>query len=283
MSRPHESVRLLVALSVVILSAFGQDALTLQTRQQRNPASAKPQSNSEAGRTLFESTCAACHGLDGHGGERGPDIATRQQVTQLSDDETLAVLRNGKITAGMPAFGSLGSVKLTELLAYLRTLQGRGQAATVPGDAAKGKALFFGKARCSECHMVHGEGGFLGRELTSYSTAHAPEEVRSRIVGPGDNSDRGNRMFAVTLRNSQKITGVIRNEDNFSVQLQSVDGTFHFVSRADIADLKMLSDPIMPVDYGKTLTPAELDDLVSFLVHEAGGRVTVKKEPEIEE
>ena len=29
-----------------------------------------------AGRRTFESTCAPCHGLNGKGGERAPDIAT---------------------------------------------------------------------------------------------------------------------------------------------------------------------------------------------------------------
>jgi cytochrome c oxidase cbb3-type subunit 3 len=283
--RSRDLVRLLAAFGVVSLGVSGQDTPSRQPKPQRNSASVKSQSSSEAGRTLFDSTCAACHGLDGRGGERGPDIATRQQVVQLSDAETLVVLRNGKIAAGMPAFGSLGSVQLKQLLGYLRTLQGKGQdrTAALPGDAARGKALFFGKAGCSECHMVHGEGGFLGSELTSYGAAHSPGEIRNNIVGPVNSANHANRMFTVTLRDLQRITGVIRNEDNFSIQLQSPDGTFHFVSKADLADLKMLPDPIMPTDYRKTLTAAELDDLVSYLVKEAGGQVTVKKEPEVEE
>jgi cytochrome c oxidase cbb3-type subunit 3 len=278
-------VRLLAGLGAVSIGISGQDAPSRPPKPQRNSASAQSQSSTEAGRALFDSTCAACHGLDGRGGERGPDIAERQQVLQLSDAETLAVLRNGKIAAGMPAFGSLGNAPLKQLLAYLRTLQGKGEnrTAALPGDAAKGKALFFGKARCSECHMAHGQGGFIGRELTAYGAAHSLAEIRNNIVGPLDNANHANRMFTVTLRDSQKITGVIRNEDNFSIQLQSQDGAFHFVSRADIANTQMLSDPIMPVNYGKILTPAELDDLVSYLVKEAGGKVTVKKEPEIEE
>jgi cytochrome c oxidase cbb3-type subunit 3 len=278
-------LRLLVVFGAVSLYIFGQDPPNRQNKQQRNSAPAESQSKPEAGRAMFESTCAACHGLDGRGGERGPDIATRQQVVQLSDTETLTVLRNGKVTAGMPAFDSLGGVQLKQLLAYLHTLQGKGEAraAALPGDAAKGKTLFFGKAGCSECHMVRGEGGFLGRELTSYGTAHSPAEIRSNIVAPGDNANHANRMFTVTLRDARRITGVIRNEDNFSIQLQSHDGAFHFVSRTDIASSEMLPDPVMPANYGKSLTPAELDDLVSYLVKEAGGKATVKREAEVEE
>lgn len=268
---------------VLSFSIAGQNGLSRQKIRQLHSPPAKSRPNADLGRATFESTCAACHGLDGRGGERGPDIATRQQVVQLSDAQTLAVLRNGKVTSGMPGFGALGTVKLRELLAYLRMLQGKEQITVVPGDAAKGKILFFGKAGCSECHMMHGEGGFLGRELTAYGISHAPGAIRSSIAEPKETADNANHMVTVTLRNAREIRGVIRNQDNFSIQLQSPDGTFHFLSRTDIQDVTVLPDPIMPTDYGKTLTPAELDDLVSYLLKEAGGKVAVSKEPEVEE
>jgi len=74
---------------------------------------------------LFESTCSACHGLDGRGGERGPDISARPQMRQLSDAEILEILRLGRVARGMPPFGSMGDAKLREILAYLRALQGK--------------------------------------------------------------------------------------------------------------------------------------------------------------
>ncbi|HWO33346.1 MAG TPA: cytochrome c, partial [Candidatus Acidoferrum sp.] len=38
-----------------------------------------------AGRQTFESSCAPCHGLNGKGGERAPDIVTRPDIVRLSD------------------------------------------------------------------------------------------------------------------------------------------------------------------------------------------------------
>jgi cytochrome c oxidase cbb3-type subunit III len=228
------------------------------------PADAK--SATSEGRQLFEAICAGCHGLDGRGGERGPDIATRQQIVQLSDAEILEILRAGRPAAGMPPFESFGNVKLKELLDHLRTLQGKGTNVAVPGDPRNGKTLFFGKARCSECHMVRGAGGFIGRDLSAYGATLSPAEIRANIQKSGGALNKANRSAVVTMRDSKTFTGVIRNEDNFSIQLQSFDGTFHFLNRAEVAKVDFQPTPIMPTDYSTTLKPAELDDLINYLV-----------------
>jgi len=131
--------------------------------------------------------------------------------------------------------------------------------------------------------MVQGKGGFLGRDLSAYGAALSPMEIRANIIGPLKSSNRTNKMFKVTTRDSQEISGVIRNEDNFSVQLQSTDGAFHFLSRRDILSLEVLPQPVMPADYDKTLSSAELDDLVSYLVRTArGARIKTKTESDDE-
>ena len=264
------------ALAVVLGAlgfSFGQTTIA-QTATASKPAQ---QSNND-GKLIFESICAGCHGLDGRGGERGPDIATRQQAVQLSDGKILEILREGRPAAGMPPFASLGGMKLKALLGYLRCLQGKGTKVALRGDPRGGKALFFGSARCSECHMVEGSGGFLGRDLSTYGATLSPAEIRENIVRLPDGANKANRTAVISMRNSSKYTGVIRNEDNFSIQLQSFDGTFHFLRRADVAQLELLPEPIMPTDYGRLLKPSELDDLVSYLVTVA--RATAKKRVE---
>lgn len=165
----------------------------------------------------------------------------------------------------MPPFAALGGPAIKALTAYVRFLQGKDASTVLPGDAAKGKLLFFGKARCSDCHMVQGEGGFLARDLSSYGASLSAREIRRDIVSPAESANGAKRMTVVQLRDSQSLNGVIRNEDNFSIQLQSPDGTFHLLSRSQIASIETRAEPIMPSNYGTTLTAAELDDLVKFL------------------
>ncbi len=217
----------------------------------------------------FAATCAGCHGLDGRGAERGPNIASSQEVVRRSDAELLGILQKGIPTAGMPGFAVLGNVNLKALVSYLRTLQGKGTAVPIPGNPQRGEMLFFGAARCSECHMVNGRGGFIGSDLSMSATDSSPEDIRQAIVKPTLESRRGRAQVQVTLLDGRVLEGVIRNEDNFSLQLQTLDGVFHFLQRPEVASVKPSARPLMPDDFGQTLSSAEVDDIVGYLMNVA--------------
>ncbi|HET6932913.1 MAG TPA: c-type cytochrome, partial [Candidatus Acidoferrum sp.] len=248
---------------------------------QKSPAKDSPAATSRSGgRQMFESTCAPCHGLDGRGGERAPDIATRPEVTRLSDQALLKILREGIPEKGMPPFAALGSAKLSALLSYVQSLQGKGIEAPVGGDAGRGKELFWGKAGCSGCHMVNGAGGFLGRDLSNYGENHSVTEVRAVIVKPEITIGTRGHVAEVTAKDGKSYSGLVRNEDNFSLQLQSLDGTFHFFSKSDLAAISYRQESLMPADYGTKLSPAELDALAAYLASIA--RMKQKRRDEFE-
>jgi len=264
LSAPHH---LFLAVVVALLSLAGVPCAGFMAQV---PAQSQPQRNgagAPAGdaKKTFESICAGCHGLDGRGGERGPDIATRQEARQRSDAELLEILEKGRLSRGMPAFVSLGSQRLRQMLVYLRALQGGREASVLPGDAKLGKSLFFGKAGCSECHMIGGAGGFLGSDLSVYGNGRSASDIRNAILNVNVDPDPRARVLLVTLRDSTALTGIARNEDNFSLQLQSFDGAFHFLSKSDIARTEVQPRTPMPSNYDALLSPAELDDLVKYL------------------
>jgi len=64
----------------------------------------------------------------------------------------------------------------------------------------------------------------------------------------------------------EKCMGRISNEDNFSLQLQTLDGGFLFVSRSDLENVESNSQGLMPSDYASTLSAAELNDVISYLM-----------------
>lgn len=247
---------------VLVLAAIALDA-------QNSPPTTASKTNavglSEA-KTAFNTACASCHGLDARGGERGPDLVSRPEVVRKTDAELLKILIDGKTAAGMPSFASFAPARLSGLVSYLRSLQGRSKRLPLPGDPVRGKALFFGKAKCAVCHMIGGQGGFFGQDLTSYATRMSADDIRSVVVSPSKDLDPRRGLVTVMLADSTTLSGLPRNEDNFSLQLQTPDGVFHLLNKSDIKDLAYTGRSAMPSDYGAILSPVELNDLVSYLL-----------------
>jgi|HubBroStandDraft_1064217.scaffolds.fasta_scaffold149873_1 cytochrome c oxidase cbb3-type subunit 3 len=259
-------------LVLVVLWATNGLAAPPQAQQQGlRQKSAKPVS--AQGKRTFASTCANCHGLDGRGGERAPNIAENLKVQKLSDAQIAHIIENGIPGAGMPAFHSLETADVQAVVGYLRTLQGTKQTVRLPGDPTRGETSFFGKAGCSGCHMVAGKGGFIATDLSVYGRTHTAEQIRGAITSAAPGSDRQARLVTATTRGGEKVAGRIRNEDNFSMQLQTLDGTFYSVTKSDLVGLEYSSQTLMPSDYGSTLSSAELDDLVSYLMKVANVRL----------
>ena len=185
-------------------------------------------------------------------------------MQRLSDQELTRIVTEGVPGTGMPAF-SLGSSGISAVVKYLRVLQGRGQPSTLPGVAERGQTLFFGRAGCSSCHMVGGQGGFLASDLSGYGKAHNVDEIRAAIMKPGRDSVLRTRNAIVTTRDGTRLEGIVRNEDNFSIQLQSKDGTYQFIDKADAKSVEYDPSPVMP-NYGGTLRSSDVNDIVSYLL-----------------
>lgn len=79
------------------------------------------------GRRSFEARCSRCHGADGGGGERGPEIVSRLRAR--SDEELARLVREGLPQSGMPGL-SLPDAERRALVAHLRGLKPPGDDAT---------------------------------------------------------------------------------------------------------------------------------------------------------
>jgi cytochrome c oxidase cbb3-type subunit III len=230
------------------------------------------------GARIFNSTCGGCHGLDGRGTDKGVNIAGSAKVLGLSDGQVSGIISNGVPGTGMPAFHNLSAGQVGSLVRYLRVLQGRLNARTLPGNAMRGKEIFFGIGECSACHTISGEGGFLGPDLSAYGSAMSVTAIRDEIVRSERNAPDGYRSAVLTTRDGDRLEGVIRNEDNFSVQFQSKDGRFHFFEKSDLRTVEPLNQSLMPTNYRQRLSADELNDLVSYLMN--GGAASGKARPD---
>jgi cytochrome c oxidase cbb3-type subunit III len=257
------SLNRVLPISLAFMLFCGMCALG-QSKKRSDPSAATNGQPLPA-QQAFAASCAGCHGLDGKGGERAPDIVTRPDVRQLSDSQLFQVLEKGVPRTSMPSFSYLGEPALRSLVAYLQALQGNSAMTDLPGDARRGKEIFFGKAECSQCHMVRGEGGFFASDLTSYSHGRSLAVVHDAIVSPNRDLDPRNRSVVVTLPSGKTLEGIARNEDNFSLQLLTKDGAIYLLSKSTLKALSHRNESPMPADYGTRLTASEIDDLVNYL------------------
>jgi putative heme-binding domain-containing protein len=224
------------------------------------------QADTPGGRA-FSSTCAGCHGLDGRGSDKGVNIAGSPKVRHFTDAQVSDIISNGVPGTGMPAFHNLNARQISSLVSYLRVLQGKLDARISPGNPVRGKGVFFGKGECSNCHTIAGKGGFLGPDLSAYGSAVSAKKIRDEILRTERIPPAGYRSAVLTTRDGDRLEGVIRNEDNFSLQFQAKDGSFHFFQKSDLQAVEPLGQSMMPSDYRQRLSPGELNDLVSYLLN----------------
>jgi cytochrome c oxidase cbb3-type subunit III len=222
--------------------------------------------DSSRGKNIFETKCATCHGLDGLGGEHAPDIIRRPAAKALSDSTLLNLIHDGIPEEGMPSFPSIGQEGGQAVVAYMRFLQGKSAGDSAPGDPVRGKDLFFGKAGCSACHQIAGRGQFVAGDLAGFARDHPANEIRDAILRP---SGEPQESATAVGRDGRKFSGVIRNEDNASLQLQDGDGRFYLVMKSSLVSVQRKTGDVMPLDYGHRLSSGELDDLVGYILHEA--------------
>jgi putative heme-binding domain-containing protein len=250
----------IAALTIPLLAQHGR-----YLSDSRHPSIGNPEAIA-AGTKLFQSSCAGCHGPDGGGGARGPNLVRRSLWHPLSDDAIFGVIRKGVPSAGMPPT-ALTDDQTWNLVAFIHALTGPASANSVPGDAAAGAKVFWGaKAGCGNCHSILGKGGHTGPDLSNIGGSRPAAVIREAIVEPAkDLFYLGNEAVTVQLKNGRAVRGVAKNRSNYSLQVVDTAGKLHLIDMRDVRELTVSATTAMPTDYAKRLSPAELGDLLAFL------------------
>ena len=247
-------------------------------------AAEKPTSTSSRGKaaavkegaSLFRANCSPCHGLSARGGGRGPDLTSGRWTHGYTDAAIFRTITSGVPGTEMPANGFEDS-EVWAIIAYLRSLAPP-RRAMVSGDPANGKKIFFGSAGCSNCHMIRGSGGLLGPDLSrvgaSRSVSYLADSIRqpdkelsSGMLDPNDHYGIPlvyDTVTVVTL-GGERITGVARNEDTFSVQLLATDQSLQFFLKKDVKEVIHERKSLMPPYAEDALSASQLQDLIAYL------------------
>jgi putative heme-binding domain-containing protein len=242
---------------------FAAAGLCLAQGRASNPFANDPQA-AQDGRPMFRLFCSPCHGIKAEGG-RGPDLTRGTFSVGDSDEALFTVIANGATGTEMPEFQSrLGDENIWRIISYIRSTTKR-EATPVAGDRAAGEKLFWNKGQCGACHMVGLKGGRMGPDLSRIGRTRSAAYLRESIVDV--NADLTPGFYAVTVvtKDGKKISGVQRGYDNFSAQFMDASDKFYSFQRSDVARMERQFRSLMPDNYRKVFTDAELNDLVAYL------------------
>ena len=233
---------------------------------------AQPATN---GRAAFEARCASCHGADGAGSGNGPSIAEVRPGRAASRAALREVIRAGVPPAGMPAF-PLPDAELDALADYVVLLRSPAADHPAAGDASAGEQYFAGRGGCATCHMVSGRGGILGPDLSNLARTRKLAQIERGLLHAGSAAvpvPRGTTPpsftpVAVTLREGTVIRGLSKYESPFDLGVQTIDGRFVSISKADAAAIARDSSLLPRLE----ASPAEMRELVAYLTRLTGDR-----------
>jgi cytochrome c oxidase cbb3-type subunit III len=271
-------MRKITVVLFVLLVAAAVHAQDRPTRAANpNPFSGNPQAVAE-GQELYNRTCTGCHGYDGTPGEQGPALgASGRRYLRISDQEIFDAIRRGIPGTLMPGTG-LAEADAWKVAAYIRSLRGTAIDAPAQGDVAHGEQVFWGKGACGDCHMVRGRGGLLGPDLSNlagrrklYSIRDALTKTEHRVATDGGRHELSlaplntYQAVRVVTRDGKSWSGVLMNEDNFSLQMLGSDNELHMFARDELRQVVYEPKSLMPTEYDKRLTPEEFQDLLAFL------------------
>jgi len=257
----------LVLLMVCFVTAGAQES---KTTTNPRPATIKE------GASLFRANCSPCHGLNARGGGRGPDLTSGRWTHGSSDGDIFRTISRGVPGTEMPA-NAFEDSEIRAIIAYLRS-QAPPKNIKLAGNPANGKKIFFGDTGCSNCHMVRGVGGVLGPDLSRVGAARSVAYLTDSIRDPDQELSLGmtdpNNHYVVPLvydtvtvikADGEKITGVARNEDTYSIQMITTAQELKSFMKKDLKEVSHERRSLMPAYSVDALNAVQLQDLIAYL------------------
>lgn len=143
------------------------------------------------------------------------------------------------------------------LAAYTETLQG--------GNARQGWQVFNNNptAQCTRCHAVGTSGGDVGPPLENIGNILSREQLLEALVEPSVRLAPGYGSVALTLKDGQKVNGILEEETNEGLTLRTNAAEPLEIPTARIEKRENMPSA-MPA-MGKLITKRELRDLIEYL------------------
>ena len=130
------------------------------------------------------------------------------------------------------------------------------------GDPTKGKAI---AAICMGCHLIQGQGGNIGPNISGAGTMGS-EALLRRLITPNAALESAYRIYRVELKTGDVVDGFLVNEDKEAIILRQPGVPDKRVSRDTVREAKFIRRGMMPEGILDAMTPEMVTDLFSYLM-----------------
>jgi len=134
--------------------------------------------------------------------------------------------------------------------------------AVAAADASRGRAIF--QKTCAACHVLYGEGGKVGPELTGANRANL-DYILLNSVYPSLDVPHAYRTVSVLTVDGRIVNGVLAEEDGTKIVLRTPEQPRVVIAKEDIDFRKISPQSMMPDGQLDAMKPQEVIDLVKYL------------------
>jgi putative heme-binding domain-containing protein len=133
------------------------------------------------------------------------------------------------------------------------------------GNRGEGRNLFLynSTAQCARCHVVNGEGGNVGPELSNIGNILTREQILQAMIEPSARLAPNFGNVTLKFKDGQEVTGILAKETDEVLTLKTSDAEPLVVPISRIAKRENLLSS-MPV-YTGVLSKREMRDIVEYL------------------
>ena len=135
--------------------------------------------------------------------------------------------------------------------------------ALATANPGKGRALYA--AVCGACHVMYGEGGKIGPDLTGSGRANL-DYLLENIVDPSAVVSADYRMSLITLEDGRALSGVIAGKDERTLTLRTLAETMT-IDQKEVVKIDTSPLSMMPEGLLLAFPPDQVRDLIAYLMH----------------
>jgi putative heme-binding domain-containing protein len=128
-------------------------------------------------------------------------------------------------------------------------------------DRSHGRLIF--SQTCAKCHMLFGEGGKIGPDLTGSQRANN-EYLLTKLLDPSATVAKDYQMTIIATKSGRTLNGIVKEENDKVVTLQTENELVR-IPQSEIEAREPSNQSMMPEGQLEKLTEAEVRDLFAYL------------------